>query len=130
MVATSGDRLLAPDAVEALKRELLRRARVVTPNLPEAAALLATDIAADEAAMQAQAARILALGAQAVLIKGGHGEGPDSVDFLFDGAQAGMGGLEGSERGLAVKYAANRGRIGDNFGHYSSPGSSAFRPSP
>jgi hydroxymethylpyrimidine/phosphomethylpyrimidine kinase len=85
MVATSGDRLLAPDAVEALKRELLPRARVVTPNLPEAAALLGTGIAADEDAMQAQAEGILALGAQAVLIKGGHGEGPCSVDFLFDG---------------------------------------------
>src|SRR5215475_12150781 len=85
MVATSGDRLLAHDAIEALKRELLPRARVVTPNLPEAAALLGTGIAADEDAMQAQAAAILALGAQAVLIKGGHGDGPYSVDFLFDG---------------------------------------------
>ena len=87
MVATSGDRLLAPDAVETLKRELIPRARVVTPNLPEAAALLGTDIAADEDAMQAQAEGILALGAKAVLIKGGHGAGPYSVDFLFDGAR-------------------------------------------
>jgi hydroxymethylpyrimidine/phosphomethylpyrimidine kinase len=47
MVATSGDRLLAPDAVDALERELLPRARVVTPNLPEAAALLGAAIAAD-----------------------------------------------------------------------------------
>jgi hydroxymethylpyrimidine/phosphomethylpyrimidine kinase len=85
MIATSGDRLLAPDAIDALKRELLPRARVVTPNLPEAAALLGTGIAADEDAMQAQAEAILALGAQAVLIKGGHGEGAYSVDFLFDG---------------------------------------------
>src|SRR5205807_151705 len=85
MIATSGDRLLAPDAIDALKRELLPRARVVTPNLPEAAALLGTDIAADEDAMQAQAEGILALGAQAVLIKGGHGAGLYSVDFLFDG---------------------------------------------
>jgi hydroxymethylpyrimidine/phosphomethylpyrimidine kinase len=85
MIATSGDRLLAPDAIDALKRELLPRARVVTPNLPEAAALLGTGIAADEDAMQAQAEGILALGAQAVLIKGGHGEGAYSVDFLFDG---------------------------------------------
>ena len=85
MVATSGDRLLAPDAIDALKRELLPRARLVTPNLPEAAALLGTDVAADEDAMQAQAEGILALGAQAVLIKGGHGEGAYSVDFLLDG---------------------------------------------
>jgi hydroxymethylpyrimidine/phosphomethylpyrimidine kinase len=87
MVAPSGARLLAPDAIGALKRELLPRARVVTPNLPEAAALLDTDIATDEDAMQAQAEGILALGARAVLIKGGHGEGAYSVDFLFDGPQ-------------------------------------------
>jgi hydroxymethylpyrimidine/phosphomethylpyrimidine kinase len=85
MIATSGDRLLAPDAIDVLKRELIPRARVVTPNLPEAAALLDTGIAADEDAMRAQAERILALGAQAVLLKGGHGEGAESVDFLFDG---------------------------------------------
>jgi hydroxymethylpyrimidine/phosphomethylpyrimidine kinase len=85
MVATSGDRLLAPDAIDALKRELIPRARVVTPNLPEAAALLGTTIAADDDAMVAQAKRILALGAKAVLIKGGHGTSPDSVDFLLDG---------------------------------------------
>ncbi len=85
MVATSGDRLLAPDAVDMLRRELLPRARVVTPNLPEAAALLDAKIAASEAEMQAQAERILALGAKAVLIKGGHGEGEESVDLLLDG---------------------------------------------
>ena len=85
MIATSGDRLLALDAIDALKRELLPRARVVTPNLPEAAALLDADIATDDDQMRAQAEGILALGAQAVLIKGGHGEGAYSVDFLFDG---------------------------------------------
>ena len=51
-----------------------RRARVVTPNLPEAAALLDTEVAASETEMQVQAERLLALGAQAVLIKGGHGD--------------------------------------------------------
>jgi hydroxymethylpyrimidine/phosphomethylpyrimidine kinase len=85
MFATSGDRLLAPDAIDALKRELLPRARVVTPNLDEAAALLGTGLATDEDAMQAAAEGILALGARAVLIKGGHGAGAYSVDFLFDG---------------------------------------------
>jgi len=86
MVATSGDKLLAPDAVDALRRELLRRATVVTPNLPEAAALLATEVAVSETEMQVQAERLLALGARAVLIKGGHGTGAVSADFLFDGA--------------------------------------------
>jgi hydroxymethylpyrimidine/phosphomethylpyrimidine kinase len=84
MVATSGDRLLAPDAVDALRRLLLPRALIVTPNLPEAAALLGAEIAADEAAMRVQAERLLALGAKAVLIKGGHGSGPESVDLLID----------------------------------------------
>jgi hydroxymethylpyrimidine/phosphomethylpyrimidine kinase len=58
---------------------------VVTPNLPEAAALLDTGLARNEADMREQADRLLALGAKAVLIKGGHGTGRDSVDFLADG---------------------------------------------
>jgi hydroxymethylpyrimidine/phosphomethylpyrimidine kinase len=83
MIATSGDRLLAPDAVAALKQMLIPRALVVTPNLPEAAALLDAPIAQNEAEMQAQGERLLALGARAVLIKGGHGHGPESVDLLI-----------------------------------------------
>ncbi len=82
MVATSGDKLLAPEAVETLRRELIPRALVVTPNLPEAAALLETAVAQTEAQMQEQAEHILALGAHAVLIKGGHGSGAESVDLL------------------------------------------------
>ena len=82
MVAGSGDRLLAPEAVEVLRRELIPRALLVTPNLPEAAALLDAPVAQTETEMQQQAQRLLALGARAVLIKGGHGGGPESVDFL------------------------------------------------
>src|SRR3569623_1419510 len=52
MVATSGDRLLAADAVEALRKKLIRLATVITPNLPEAAALLDEPIALSEAAIQ------------------------------------------------------------------------------
>ena len=52
MVATSGDRLLKPDAVEQLRRLLIPKALVLTPNLPEAAALLDTAIAEDEAVMR------------------------------------------------------------------------------
>jgi hydroxymethylpyrimidine/phosphomethylpyrimidine kinase len=84
MVATSGDRLLKADAVENLRRLLIPKAIVVTPNLPEAAALLDTAIATDETAMRQQAERLLALGAKAVLIKGGHGSGAESVDLLVD----------------------------------------------
>jgi hydroxymethylpyrimidine/phosphomethylpyrimidine kinase len=82
MVATSGDILLVPEAVDLLCRELLPRALVVTPNLPEAARLLDTHIAETDAAIREQGERILALGAKAVLIKGGHGEGAESVDYL------------------------------------------------
>jgi hydroxymethylpyrimidine/phosphomethylpyrimidine kinase len=86
MVAASGDRLLAPEAVEVLRRDLIPRALIITPNLPEAAALLDTTPAASEGDMRAQAERLLALGPRAVLLKGGHGEGPESVDIFFDGA--------------------------------------------
>lgn len=84
MVAASGDRLLAQDAVAALRLMLIPRALVITPNLPEAAALLDAPIAKDEAEMQVQARALLKLGAKAVLIKGGHGESAESVDLLVD----------------------------------------------
>jgi hydroxymethylpyrimidine/phosphomethylpyrimidine kinase len=82
MVATSGDRLLNAGAVEALRRELIPIASILTPNLPEAAALLDEAVATDAAAIQSQGKRLLALGCPAVLIKGGHGEGSESVDYL------------------------------------------------
>jgi hydroxymethylpyrimidine/phosphomethylpyrimidine kinase len=82
MVATSGDRLLPPDAVEALRTRLVPLARVVTPNLPEAAALLDAPQAATEDEMVRQAERLLAWGAKAVLMKGGHGKGAESADLL------------------------------------------------
>jgi hydroxymethylpyrimidine/phosphomethylpyrimidine kinase len=84
MVASSGHRLLAGDAIEVLKRELIPRALVLTPNLPEAAALLGTVEAQTQDEMRAQAQALLALGAQAVVIKGGHGKGQSSVDLLVD----------------------------------------------
>jgi hydroxymethylpyrimidine/phosphomethylpyrimidine kinase len=84
MVATSGDRLLAPDAVDAVRTQLLPRALVVTPNLPEAAALLDASVAAgNENEIIRQGERMLALGCRAVLIKGGHGDGPESIDYLI-----------------------------------------------
>ena len=82
MVATSGDRLLQPDAVAALRADLLPRADLITPNLPEAAALLGEAVATDEAAVLAQARRLLSFGSRAVLVKGGHGKGPESIDYL------------------------------------------------
>jgi len=84
MIATSGDRLLAIDAVEALRTSLLPRASLITPNLPEAAALLGEPVASSPAAIERQGGRLLAMGCQAVLIKGGHGQGVESIDYLIN----------------------------------------------
>ncbi|MGO4448514.1 bifunctional hydroxymethylpyrimidine kinase/phosphomethylpyrimidine kinase [Phyllobacterium sp. TAF24] len=86
MVATSGDPLLQPEAIEALRTQLLPLALVLTPNLPEAALLTGTDIAQDEQAMARQAELLLKFGPKAVLIKGGHGNSALSTDLLFDGS--------------------------------------------
>jgi hydroxymethylpyrimidine/phosphomethylpyrimidine kinase len=82
MVATSGDRLIEDDAVAAVRDELLPLADLVTPNVPEAAALLgvAPATAVDELPDQARA--LLALGPRAVLLKGGHLSGAESTDVL------------------------------------------------
>lgn len=85
MVATSGDRLLAADAVEGLRTKLIPLASLITPNLPEAAALLNEPVAASEAAIESQGKRLLAMGCPAVLIKGGHGQGAESIDYLVRG---------------------------------------------
>jgi len=85
MVATSGDRLRAAEAVDALKTMLLPRASLITPNLPEAAALLNEPVAEDEAAVAEQGRRLLAMGCRAVLVKGGHARGAESIDYLIDG---------------------------------------------
>jgi hydroxymethylpyrimidine/phosphomethylpyrimidine kinase len=83
MVATSGDRLLAPEAIDLLRTRLIPCAEIITPNLPEAAALLDLPIATTEAEIEGQGRKLLTLGCPAVLIKGGHGEGPESVDYLI-----------------------------------------------
>jgi hydroxymethylpyrimidine/phosphomethylpyrimidine kinase len=82
MVATSGDLLLELDAVEAVRRELLPLADLITPNLAEAATLLSAPIARTQAEMEAQAIALLALGPRAVLVKGGHTDGEEVVDIL------------------------------------------------
>ncbi|MEM5401809.1 bifunctional hydroxymethylpyrimidine kinase/phosphomethylpyrimidine kinase [Paraburkholderia unamae] len=84
MISKSNHALLAPEAVAALRDELLPLAGVVTPNLPEAAALLGVPPAADEAAMVEQGEALRALGAQAVLMKGGHLGSADSPDWLIE----------------------------------------------
>ena len=87
MVATSGDVLLAPEAVNAIKRHLLPLATLVTPNLSEAAILLASRQACNEQEMAAQGKALLgAAGCHAVLIKGGHDGGDDAIDILVSAA--------------------------------------------
>lgn len=88
MVATSGDALLDPGAERALRTRLLPLADLVTPNLLEAARLLDGEVARDEAAMRDQARALADLGARAVLLKGGHGTGPEAVDILLVGGEA------------------------------------------
>ena len=82
MVATSGHVLLEPDAVDALKRQLLPQAFLVTPNLPEAARLLGVDEAVTEAQAVTQARALLNFGCTAVLLKGGHAQGAQVIDVL------------------------------------------------
>jgi hydroxymethylpyrimidine/phosphomethylpyrimidine kinase len=82
MVATSGSRLLEQNAVEALRTKLIPLATIITPNLPEAAALLNEEVATSAAAIEAQGNKLLALGCSAVLIKGGHAGGSESIDTL------------------------------------------------
>ncbi len=81
MLAKGGARLLDDDAVGSLKRRLLPLAALVTPNVPEAEALLGRTIP-DLAAMREAAVALLALGAPAVLLKGGHLDGPVVTDLL------------------------------------------------
>lgn len=82
--ASTGAELLRADALDAL-RLLIPQARVFTPNLFEAAALLELPMAHDESEMRAQAERLLALGGGAVLLKGGHGGSAECVDLLLEG---------------------------------------------
>ena len=83
MVATSGDLLIKKNAVAALRSKLIPLATVVTPNLPEAEELTGKPLRA-WADIEGAARHIIALGARAVVIKGGHRQGP-AVDLFFDG---------------------------------------------
>ena len=84
MVATSGDLLLEPDAVDAVRTELVPQADLITPNLAEAARLLDSAPATTEAEMAAQARALLGLGCKAVVVKGGHGSGAEAVDIFIE----------------------------------------------
>lgn len=84
MVAKGGAKLLRDDAVDALRERLLPLAAVVTPNLPEAQVLLDREIRTLEERRQA-ARQLVAMGARAAVVKGGHAD--DATDVFFDGSQ-------------------------------------------
>ncbi|MGH1417456.1 MAG: bifunctional hydroxymethylpyrimidine kinase/phosphomethylpyrimidine kinase [Hyphomicrobiaceae bacterium] len=87
MIATSGDQLLADDAVDAMKSKMFPHAELITPNLAEAARLLDGPKADSVEAMIEQATALFKLGCQAVLVKGGHSHLSQAVDVLFDGVE-------------------------------------------
>ena len=80
MIAKGGHRLLEQDAVEAIRTSLLPLADIVTPNVPEAEVLAGMAVGTRED-MREAAERILRMGPRVVLIKGGHLDGPDSIDL-------------------------------------------------
>jgi hydroxymethylpyrimidine/phosphomethylpyrimidine kinase len=81
MIAKGGDRLLEEEAVAAIRAELLPLAHVVTPNVPEAEVLSGRTIRSVDD-MRAAGERILELGPRVVLVKGGHLDGPESIDVV------------------------------------------------
>src|SRR5207253_10642241 len=86
MVATSGDTLLERDAIDVIRSELIPQASLVTPNLHEAAILTGEKIQDEDGMARAAESIVGEMGAQAVLIKGGHLDASDRVvDILYDG---------------------------------------------
>jgi hydroxymethylpyrimidine/phosphomethylpyrimidine kinase len=83
MIAKSGDALLQPEAISVLIAQLLPRATLLTPNLPEAARLLTQPVAETPEQMLAQGTALLDFGPQAVLMKGGHADGDVCIDLLI-----------------------------------------------
>ncbi|HVN45369.1 MAG TPA: bifunctional hydroxymethylpyrimidine kinase/phosphomethylpyrimidine kinase [Steroidobacteraceae bacterium] len=110
LVSSSGAELLDAAGREALCTALLPRATVLTPNIPEAAALLGTGTASAEEQLLRQAAALLALGPAAVLLKGGHAEGPEAADLLLtrDAAARWLRGprIDAARRGTGCTLAA------------------------
>ena len=86
MISESGQPLLEQDAIETLKEKLLPLALIVTPNAAECEALTGRALT-DEAGMREAARAIHALGARHVLVKGGHIEGSNAIDVLYDGSE-------------------------------------------
>ncbi|MBC8125927.1 MAG: bifunctional hydroxymethylpyrimidine kinase/phosphomethylpyrimidine kinase [Gloeobacteraceae cyanobacterium ES-bin-144] len=94
MIASTGAPLLEPDAIDAYRELLLPLATLITPNLPEAEVLLGERIF-DESALEPAARKLSAMFGTAVLLKGGHLDGPDCTDLLV-------------ERGEVYRFASER----------------------
>jgi hydroxymethylpyrimidine/phosphomethylpyrimidine kinase len=117
MIAKGGDRLLEPDAVGALRSDLLPLAYVVTPNVPEAEVLADMRIG-DIDDMREAGRRILTLGPRVVLVKGGHLDGPEAVDvacsrdgeFELRGPRIATSNTHGTGCTLSSAIAANLAR--------------------
>src|SRR5262249_33721284 len=84
LVSSSGTPLLDEDGIEMLRAELVPRAAVITPNLMEAESLSGRRIVSPDDVRDA-ARRIRELGAQSVIVTGGHGDARESIDVVFDG---------------------------------------------
>ncbi len=118
MVAKGGADLLADDAIAALRKRLIPLAAVLTPNLPEAARLLGQAPAGTREAIAAQGHALLSLGAQAVLIKGGHLGGETSPDCLvtaqgtiwLEGVRLATANTHGTGCTLSAAIAAGLGQ--------------------
>ena len=109
LVSSSGGMLLDEAGRRALIRVLLPRATLVTPNVPEAAALLGGPLARDEAELLSQGRRLLECGSRAILLKGGHSEGAEAVDLLISAAgvqRIGSQRVSGSSRGTGCALAS------------------------
>lgn len=87
MVAKSGHHLLAREAVDALRTQILPLAEIITPNLPEAGVLLGTDEPRTLDEMRQAARALCKLGPKFVLLKGGHLDSPESIDIFDDGRE-------------------------------------------
>jgi hydroxymethylpyrimidine/phosphomethylpyrimidine kinase len=106
LVSSSGGVLLDAGGRDAMLKGLFPRATLVTPNVPEAAALLQAGIAGSERTLVQQAQGLLALGPQAVLIKGGHMSGAEAVDLLI--SRSGGAGSVGVQRISSPRLSATR----------------------
>lgn len=89
MVSTSGHRLLSVEAQEVVKQRLMPRALLITPNIPEMEALAVMSISSTDDKIEA-ARRLMALGARAILLKGGHEEGDTKIDILYQSSSNGV----------------------------------------